>query len=263
MAIANDMSLLLTKLERRLGLIPISPSLPKEFSKPAWADVIMDDTIRTFSRYFPNKIRFVVNDETCVKRIEDHKTVYYIKEELIEGVKLLGVQDIDWQDTSADNVSLGQTAGYGYYVPNYGSVQETLTSYMGYQTAADNASLYNNNIYLDFQFPNKIWISRAGNLDINLTQFVVKLLVEHNTLATISPTKMEIFEALAQADIANFLWKNLRYYDGLETIYVNIDLKLNELEQEAGKREQVIDKLENSYVSAANDNIPYIMTVSG
>ena len=134
---------------------------------------------------------------------------------------------------------------------------------MGYQAAADNASLYNNNIFLEFTYPNKIWISRAGNLDVNLSRFVVQLLVEHNTLATISPTKMETFEALATADIANFLWKNLRYFDGLETIYLNIDLKLNELEQEAGKREGIIDKLENSYVSAANDNIPYIMTVSG
>ena len=263
MALANDMGLLLTKIERRLGLLPLTPHLPPEYSKPVWADIIMEDTMRTFSRYYPNKIHFVVNDETCIRTKEDKKTVYYIKEELIEGVKLLGVQDIDWQDTSADNVSLGQTAGYGYYVPNYGDAQATLTSYMGYQTAADNASLYNNNIYLEFTYPNKIWISRAGNLDINLTSFVVNLLVEHNTLATISPTKMEIFEALAQADIANFLWKNLRYFDGLETIYVNIDLKLNELEQEAGKRENIIDKLENSYVSAANDNIPYIMTVSG
>lgn len=262
MAISNNMSMLLSKIERRLGLIPLYPYLPEEYGKKVWADIIHEDSMRSFSRYFPNKIRFVVDSTTCEKRVEDHKTVYYIKEELIDGVKLLGVEDIDWQDTSADNVSLGQTAGYGYYVPNYGPAQETLTSYMGYQTAADNASLYNNNIFVDFTYPNKIWISRAGNLDVNLSRFVVNLLVEHNSLSTISPTKMETFEALCQADIANFLWKNLRYYDGLETVYVNIDLKLNELEQEAGKRENIIEELKNSYVSAANDNIPYIMTVS-
>jgi hypothetical protein len=72
---------------------------------------------------------------------------------------------------------------------------------------------------------------------------------------------METFEALAQADVANFLQKNLRYVDGLETVYVNIDLKLGELEQEAGKRDNIIDEMKNSYVSAANDNIPYILTV--
>ena len=56
---------------------------------------------------------------------------------------------------------------------------------------------------------------------------------------------------------------NLRYFDGLDTIYLNIDLKLNELEQEANKRENIIEDIKNSYVSAANDSIPYIYTVSG
>ena len=263
MALANDMTALVNKIEKRLGLKPLTPHLPKEYNKEAWAEVILEDTMVTFSRYFPNKVRFVVDESTCIKTVENEKTVYYIKEELLGGVKLLGVMDIDWQDTSSDNVSLGQTAGYGYYVPNYGGIEETLNTFLGYQTAADVSSLYNNNIFVDFIYPNKISISRAGNLDVNLNRFVVNLLVEHSTLSTISPTKMETFEALAQADIARFLHMNLRYFDNLETIFVNIDLKLSELDQEASKRENIIDDIKNSYVSAANDNIPYIMTVSG
>ena len=54
---------------------------------------------------------------------------------------------------------------------------------------------------------------------------------------------------------------NLRYYDNLETIYVNIDIKLSELQEEASKRDQIIDDIKNAYVSPANDNIPYIWTV--
>ena len=263
MALANDMTSLLKKIERRLGLLPLTPHLPADYGKEAWADVILSDTMETFSRYFPHKLRFVVSDETCNKRKENGKTVWYIKDELLKGVKLLGVIDIDWQDTSADNISLGQTAGYGYYVPNYGGIEDTITAFASYQSAADTASLYNNNIYLDFTYPNKISISRAGNIDVNLNSFVVNLLIQHNTLTTISPTKMEIFEDLAIADVANFLHMNLRYFDNLETVFVNIDLKLNELESIAGKRESILDEIKNSYVSAANDNIPYIMTVSG
>jgi hypothetical protein len=74
---------------------------------------------------------------------------------------------------------------------------------------------------------------------------------------------METFEALAQADVARMLYMNLRYLDNLETIYLNLDLKLAELDQEGDKREQIIEELKQSWVSAANDNIPYIMTVSG
>ena len=263
MPAANDFTLLVNKIERRLGLTIIDKKFPPEYAKDAWVDVIKTDTLPTFSRYFPRKLRFVVNKETCNIRVENKKTVYYIKEELLGNTKLLGVIDIDWQDTSEDNLSLGQTAGYGYYIPNYGGMEDTFNAYMSLQTAADNASLYNNNIFLDFEYPNKITISRAGSVDIKLDSYVVNLLVEHSNLATISPTKMETFEALAMADVANFLYMNLRYFDGLETIYVNIDLKLSELEQIASRRSEIIDKIENAYVSAANDNIPYIITVSG
>lgn len=262
MAMANDMSALLSKIESRLGLLMLTKHLPEELNKEAWANVIKSDTMVTFSRYFPQKVRFTINEETCYKKKEHNKTVFIIKDEYLCGRKLLGVIDIDWQDTSSNNISVSQSAGYGYY-PNIGGIEETVNSYLQYQMAADTASLYNNNIYLDFEYPNKISISRAGGMNLDLSKFVVNLLVEHSNLATISPTKMETFEALAMADVANFLYMNLRYFDGLETIYVNIDLKLSELEQAASRRQDVVEKLQDSYVSASNDAIPYIMTVSG
>ena len=54
---ANDMTLLLNKLERRLGLIPLTKHLPEEYNKEAWANLIQTDTLVTFSRYFPNKVK--------------------------------------------------------------------------------------------------------------------------------------------------------------------------------------------------------------
>lgn len=263
MALANDFSALVNKIEKRLGLVYIGATFPKEFQKEAWVQVIKEDTLPTFSRYFPLKLRFVVNDQTCNIRMENKKRVYYIKDELLGDAKLLGISDIDWQDTSSDNISVSNISGLGYYIPNYGGLEDTYQAFMGLQAAADLASIYNNNIFVDFEYPNKITISRAGNVDVKLDSYVVNLLVEHSNLQTISPTKMEIFEALAQADIARYIHMNLRYFDGLDTAYINIDLKLGELENEAGKRDNIIEELKNSYVSAANDNIPYIMTVCG
>lgn len=263
MALANNISDLCNKLARRLGLLPLLHRLPEEYNKDAWAKVIMEDTMQTFSRYFPRKVRFVVNDETCHKITEHGKRKYIIKDEYLKGIKLLGVIDIDWQDMSMDNISLNQIGGTGYYVPSYAGLEDTFLGIMGLQIAADSSSLYNNNIIVDFEYPNKISLSRAGNVDVDLTSYVVNLIVEHSDLTTISPTKMETFEALAQADVANFLAENLKYYDGLETIFLNIDLKLSKLEEEANKRDNIIEDIKNSYVSTANDNIPYIMTISG
>ena len=263
MAMANDMTKLLNKIEKRLGLLLLTPHLPKELNKEAWAETIEEDTMVTFSRYFPLKVRFVINSETCHKVREDNCWYYIIKDEYLAGAKLLGVIDIDWNDTSADNLGVGQTAGYGYYIPNYGGLESTFDAFLSNQMNADVASMYNNNIFVDFKYPNKIGIKRAGGLDVDLNSYVVNLLIQHHTLATISPTKMETFESLAQSDVARLLYMNLRYVDGLETVYLNIDLKLNELEQEANKREGIIDEIKQSYVSASNDAIPYIMTVNG
>lgn len=263
MALANDMTKLLDKIERRLGLSALVPHLPEKLSKEKWGDVIMEDTMVTFSRYYPNSFPLIVNDETCNKKTENGVTYYYIKDEILHGLKLLGMKDIDWMDYSTRNSGIGSTSlGGGYYLPtDFGCLGSTFESVLATQMSADVNSLYNRGIYIDFQYPNRFSLKGVGNANYNLSNFVIILLVEHCSLATISPTKMEIFESLAQADIAKFLYMNLRYYDGLETVYMNIDLKLSELQSEGDKRESIIEEIKNSYVSTSNDNIPYIMTV--
>lgn len=261
--VANDMSSLINKIEKRLGLLLLTPHLPKPLAKPAWEKVIKEDSMVTFSRYFYRKIPFPVNDASCHKRRgRDGVVTYYINDEYLDGLTLLGVMDIDWNDFNTDNLSLNQVGGYGYYMPEYiGCPSCTFETIMATQMTADMSSLTNRGVYLEFMEPNAFKVTGAAGVNVNLNNFVINLLVAHQNLQTISPTKMETFEALAQADIANFLQKNLRYMDGLEIPYLSIDLKLSELESEASKRENIIEDLKNSYVSAANDNIPYMMTI--
>lgn len=72
---------------------------------------------------------------------------------------------------------------------------------------------------------------------------------------------MDTFERLAMSDVANYLYMNLRYYDGFETAYVNIDLKLSELQDVASRRDNIIEELDNAHVSASNPEIPYVWSV--
>ena len=262
MALANDMTLLLNKIERRLGLTPLINHLPKELSKEEWGKIILEDSLVTFSRYYPNAFKMVINKETVDKETVDGTTYYYIKDEILQGAKLLGLKDIDWTDHTSKNASVGATSlGGGYYYPSFACPTATFESILSSQMNADMSSLYNRGIYINFEYPNRFSLKGTGNVDYNLDSFVVILLVEHCSLATISPTKMETFEALAIADVANYLYMNLRYYDGFETAYVNIDLKLSELQEQGNKRENIIEDIKNSYVSTSNDQIPYIWTV--
>lgn len=262
MALSNDMTLLLNKIERRLGLMPLTPHLPEFCSKDKWGEVIKEDTLVTFSKYFPNRFKLIINDETVDKKIEHNTVWYYIKDEILDGAKLLGVKDIDWTDTSANNNSMTNgSVGTYYYPSGFGCPEATFESIVGLQMYADFASLYNRGIVIDFQYPNRFTLKGLGNTNYDLSQFVVILLVEHKGLGTISPTVMNTFENLCMADIANFLYMNLRYYDGLETAYVNIDLKLNDLQDWANKRDNIIEELNAASVSAANWECPMIWTV--
>ena len=78
---------------------------------------------------------------------------------------------------------------------------------------------------------------------------------------TISPTMMETFEKLAQADIATMLYQQLKYYDGLDTVFANIDLKLDDLRAWSEKRDDIVRELDDAHVSTANEFGSLIMTV--
>ena len=250
---ANNMSNLLNKIERRLGTKPLN--LPDDISKDKWAEVIKNDTLVTFSRYYPHAFKYQLGPE------DKKNGYYYLDEDFVGGAKILGLRDISWEDFATDSMGIQENAGYGIYDflgANYGMMDVALI-----QMRADHMSLFNNGIYPVFEPPNRIKLQSATCNDIGgISKFHVWILLEHNpNLTTISPTQMETFEALAQADIAQFLYRYLKYYDQLQTVYATIDLKLQDLETEANKRDEVINYIKESYVSASNANQPLIWTV--
>lgn len=256
MPIANKMNKLLDKIERRLGTSQLK--LPDYLSKDKWASVVIsNETLDTFSRYFPNTLK--INLDLSTRRVDGW---YVIDEYVPDGVEILGVRDIDWTTYNADAFASQQAEGYGVYgmlVNNYGLDDIALA-----QMRADMLSLYNNNIFVDFKAPNLIKVNSVSRNDmVKFSGSIpIELLIKHaDNLMTIPATMMEIFEDLAQADVATFLYQELKYYDGLETVYANIDLKLNDLADAASKRSDIVSQLEDSYVSAANKNQPIMFTV--
>ena len=79
---SNKMSDLLDKIERRLGTRPLN--LPDHLKKDKWADeVIIRDTIPTFSRYFPHKIKTMIDG---TKRKDRY---YFIDESIAENYEIM------------------------------------------------------------------------------------------------------------------------------------------------------------------------------
>ena len=82
----NQMTKLLNKIERRLGLQVIN--LPPKINKDTWHTIIEEDTIPEFSRLFPNKIISII-DNKCMK--DDY---YFIDKDVPEGCTIIGCGDI-------------------------------------------------------------------------------------------------------------------------------------------------------------------------
>ena len=253
----NNIAKLIDKITWRLGLIELAKHLPEEFGKDAWAEVIKDDSLLTYSRYCPRKFSFKMTEKTAPKK----DGWYYINEDFIGNQPILGVGDIDWSQFGNSSIGLAQTFGYGLADAGI-ATNFTVNDIMNLKSRADYASIFSNQIIPEFEPPNRVRLVAAGNHDVNIGEFNIILYLKHlEALTSIPATAMEKFEQLAQADIAGFLVNNLKYWDGLETVFSTIDLKMSNLESEYGKRDNVIEYLESNYVSAGNRAIPLIMTV--
>ena len=254
---SNRMTALVNKLERRLGTKPLN--LPEDLNKDVWAsEVIANDTLDTFSRFFPNTM--IINVGRDAKKM-GRDGWYVIDQHITDSVEIIGVRDVDWQTFSQDSIAQQLAGGYGLYsaLPTDYNVDDV----MMIQARADLTSLFNNPIICEYKPPNLVRLSGVykNDVSIGLDGFPITLFIKHATnLMTISPMKMETFEQLAECDVARFLYENLKYYEGIETVHASIDLKLSELEQKASKRDDVVQLLEDAHVSFANEGQPMIFT---
>lgn len=255
MPMMNEMSKLLNKIERRLGTRQLN--LPEHLQKDHWArEVICNETLDTFSRYFPHKINYVLGPE-------NKKGPYYlIDESICESMTILGAGDINWREWSSHYPGLMYGGVNSYDMMTSGVDFETFADV---QMMADHVSAFTNGIYIEYFPPNrlKLNIVISSSFLTNFQRIPIELFVKHaDNLKTIPPTQMETFEKLATADVASFLYEELKMFDQLETVYANVDLKLDSISSKAQEREQIVEQLEQNYVSAANRAQPIMLTIN-
>lgn len=249
---ANQMTLLLNKIERRLGLSVLP--LPDNLKKDSWAEIIMEDTIPTFSRYFPYCITTLVNP--CPNK----DGWFFIDQNLPEGTVILGVKDISWESYRSDP-----------RVEKYG-IQMTSVDWLARDFCLDDAALtiagndllsfFNLGIYIEFEYPNKIKLVSVNGFPVSQYRpFPLKVFIQHPGLWTISPTMMEQFEKLAMCDVAISIYQVLKYYDNMDTQYATLSLQLDTIQEWANKREDIVRELDEAHTTTANEFGSLIMTV--
>lgn len=247
---ANRMSKLLSKIERRLGMVMLN--LPEQIGKDYWPTIIEDDSMPVFSRFFPYAITVMI-DHTC------HKDNYFfIDKDVPSGSIILGAKDVDWQ--AYRNTSTGLNK---YHVYDQNIMIDNVDGIALTQAAADYRSLFDLGIYVDFLPPNKIMLVTASGAIVNrFESFPLKIFIQHPmNLMTISPTMMGIFEDLCTSDVAAFLYNQLKYFDDTETTYMTLNLRLEILQEWMNKHDDIVRQLDEAHVSTANENQYIMVTV--
>ena len=249
----NDMTRLLNKIALRLQLGSNFP-LPDGCKKDDWAGIILDQSISTFSQYFPHQIQDVITPN-IVKN-----GYFFIDQNIPEGTKILGIKDIDWLAYRSD--SRFDRYGINLDAQTWMTRQYAIDDIAMTTIGNDLLSLFDLGIFIEYYPPNKCrLVSVNGNPVSQFRPFPLIILVEHPGLWTISPTMMETFIKIAMCDIATLIYGEIKYYDGLDTVYAQLDLKLDTLQEWANKREDILREYDEAHNTTANDAAPVMITV--
>ena len=249
----NQMTVLLNRIERFFGLRNFP--LPDGLKKDDWPTIISEDSIPVFSNYFPYMITDIVTPDM------EKDGYFFIDQHVPEGSRILGVVDVDWQAFRSDS-RYDRNFGISMVALDYIAQDHTLSDSMVQIVGTDMLSLFNLGIYIEFVPPNKIRLVTVNGSRVNKYRpFPIKILLEHPSIMTISPTMMGSFENLVKCDVSTAIYEELKFYDDQDTVYGSFRLQLDKLQDWANRRDDVIRTLDEAHLSTANENMPLIMTV--
>lgn len=224
---------LLGKIKRKLGLFYIK--LP--VSDDDLLGVIDEDTIPTYSIYFPQEIRVKISNED---KVPGTTNTYFIDERHIGS-------DINIVDIIAiSNMCnpLHSSAFRPMSVQDVASLQMQL----------DHSSILYDPVVYKYIPPNKIEVS--GVYNSSLGTFYVDVLATHNKrLTSIRPTQIDSFTKLALLDSKEFLYQNLKHFDQIETTFGQINLKIEEWSNASSEKEELLSQWNEKYLANRSRNI--------
>lgn len=232
----------ITKIKIKMGIYGIN--MPIDNPDNLIMEVIRISTLPTFSVYHPyyDHLHTSLNDlqrDTTYDNPERNGIGYIMPE--FSNRKLLNVSDVQYSESSGYGMSRFNSYDFGGLL--YSS------SHMMYKAMLANSA---NNLQstimpkLTFNFiePCHLIIYDAissNNMDIELA------FVHHESLSTIPATAEPSFFKLALYDVEDAFYQIVKHWDNLETVYGNIQLKIDEWADAANKREQLLEEWDNNY----------------
>lgn len=224
-----DINRLITKIDRHLGLSSLS--LEKYF--PTIRDILMDDTLRTISQFFPYehviKMQVTPNDGRRVSNGDEYE--YYITDAFLNA------------NPNVDIISVASVTGAGQFETWNAPLASFNIDAMILEGMASNIRSLANISYKAFKFlpPNRIRLKGYGSSGT----VYITCKCTYPSYAAVPESVSFAVEQLAKLDVKIFIWNELKLYDKLESADGMIDLKIDSWEGAEQERQSLIDEWRN------------------
>ena len=193
------------------------------------------ETLPSFSIYMPwlEDIRI----DTKTDQLPNREGVFMIR----TNERLLGVQRV--------LEGIGAYGGIMYDPLMFGDVVDR-------QLVADRQSASEISLTFLYRSPNTLEIFPKG---LNYSSYYVRCKLVHPThLRTVPPTAREILRELFLADLANDVLTVRQYFQNMQSVFGELQLNLDRLQQQADKRTEIIEKLAKKQLKTGHARRLYI-----
>jgi hypothetical protein len=195
---------------------------PVDFQDEDILSCLDQETLPTLSIYLPWLYDFKV--DTVADRIGGREGVYQIR---TNGERLLGVHRV--------REGVGAFGAFPYDPLLFGDVLDR-------QLVADRQSASELSLTWDFRAPNILELFPKG---LQYSEVWVECKCVHPThLRTVPPTAREILRELFLANLAIDVLSVRQYFQNIQSVFGELNLNLDRLQQQADKRSEIIEKLE-------------------
>ena len=195
---------------------------PVDFQDEDILSCLDQETLPTLSIYLPWLYDFKV--DTVADRIGGREGVYQIR---TNGERLLAVNRV--------REGVGAFGAFPYDPMLFGDVLDR-------QLVADRQSASELSLTWDFRAPNILELFPKG---LQYSEVWVECKCVHPThLRTVPPTAREILRELFLADLALDVLSVRQYFQNIQSVFGELSLNLDRLQQQADKRGEIIEKLE-------------------
>lgn len=200
-------------------------------------EIIEQETLPTFSTYFPYFYNMKVNPKT---QSTGEPGCYFIEDNDMD-IEVIGIAQV-YRDTSTQ---------YDYLESEKYNVSRYTNDFFGSQVLADFTSAVEVPQTFNFHPPNVLEVFPKNSL--YNTPFFVKVKAIHPShLGTISMSLRDEFLKLALYDVQISMYHILKFYEGMGTGVGNIALKTEEFEAADANRKELLETWSTKYLKESN-----------